>query len=235
MRIMTYNIQSGRDAYGALDITKCEETIRNANSDVVALNEVRMRTLDVDGMEQAAYLAKSLGMHYYFSKAIDYNGGDYGIALLSKYEILSAASYPVPQVFPVEAREKRYEDRVVLNARLKAGDKIVSAYVSHFGLSNAERENAAELVIDLLKQEKGPAIFMGDLNMTPDDPLILKIREYVKDLSENETYMTHHTLDLKDRIDYIFASAHFSLKSIHAPFSTASDHLPLVADVDFNA
>ncbi|MBE5791334.1 MAG: hypothetical protein E7322_04150 [Clostridiales bacterium] len=232
MRLMTYNIQSGRDAYKNLDLSRCEETIREFDPDILALNEVRMKTKDVGETEQAKVLSENLNMHFFFAKAIDYNGGEYGIALLSKFPILSAEGIPVPPL-PEEKREARYEDRVLLKAELDVNGKRVFAFVSHFGLSNAERISATELFEREIAKVKDPAIFMGDLNMKPDDELIQRIKRYIRDLSENESFLTHHTLTLEDRIDYIFASNHFACEKVFSPFSTASDHLPIVADVKF--
>lgn len=234
MRLMTYNIQSGRDAYKTLDLSKCEGTIKEFDPDILALNEVRMKTLDVGDTEQARALAENLHMHFFFAKAIDYNGGEYGIALLSKFPIKNAQAIPVPPL-PLEKRAARYEDRVLLKAELDVNGKTVFVFVSHFGLSNAERESATALFEKEIVKIDDPAIFMGDLNMRPDDALISKIKTHITDLSENETFMTHHTLTLEDRIDYIFASRHFTCNRIFSPYSTASDHLPIVADVDFSA
>lgn len=234
MRLMTYNIQSGRDAFKNLDLTKCEETIREFDPDILALNEVRMKTRDVGDTEQAKVLAENLHMHFYFAKAIDYNGGEYGIALLSKFPIVRAEGIPVPSL-PEEKREVRYEDRVLLKAHLSVNGKNVIAFVSHFGLSNAERESATALFEREISKTKDPSIFMGDLNMKPDDLLIQKIKQHLRDLSENESFLTHHTLTLEARIDYIFASDHFACEKIFSPYSTSSDHLPIVADVKMNA
>ncbi len=234
MRLMTYNIQSGRDAYKNLDLSASENTIREFSPDILALNEVRMKTLDVGDTEQAKVLAENLSMHYYFAKAIDYNGGEYGIALLSRFPIVRAEGIPVPPL-PEEKREKRYEDRVLLKAELDVNGKTVFVFVSHFGLSNAERESATALFETEIAKIEAPAVFMGDLNMKPEDALVGRIKKYLTDLSENESFMTHHTLTLEDRIDYIFASNHFSCEKIFSPFSLASDHLPIVADVDFIA
>ncbi|MBR3928687.1 MAG: endonuclease/exonuclease/phosphatase family protein [Clostridia bacterium] len=230
MRLMTYNIQSGRDAFRKLDLSASEKTVREFAPDLLALNEVRMKTRDVGDVEQAKALAESLHMHFFFAKAINYNGGEYGVALLSKFPILHAEAIPVPSL-PLFRRELRYEDRVLLKAELDVSGKSVFAFVSHFGLSNAERESATMLFEKEIAKIEGPAIFMGDLNMTPEDALIGRIKTHLTDLSENESFMTHHTLSLKDRIDYIFASRHFTLEKVFCPYSTASDHLPIVADV----
>ena len=53
LRIMTYNIHSGRDAWGRLDLAAIGEFIRMLNPDILALNEVRMGTSDVNGDEHA--------------------------------------------------------------------------------------------------------------------------------------------------------------------------------------
>ena len=82
LRIMTYNIHSGRDAWGRLDLAAIGEFIRTLNPDILALNEVRMGTSDVNGDEQARTLAAQLGMHWTFAPAIPYRGGQYGIAVL---------------------------------------------------------------------------------------------------------------------------------------------------------
>lgn len=77
LRIMTYNIHSGRDAWGRLDLAAIGEFIRTLNPDILALNEVRMGTSDVNGDEQARTLAVQLGMHWTFAPAIPYLGGQY--------------------------------------------------------------------------------------------------------------------------------------------------------------
>lgn len=68
LRIMTYNIHSGRDAWGRLDLAAIGEFIRMLNPDILALNEVRMGTSDVNGDEQARTLAAQLGMHWTFAR-----------------------------------------------------------------------------------------------------------------------------------------------------------------------
>ena len=116
LRIMTYNIHSGRDAWGRLDLAAIGEFIRTLNPDILALNEVRMGTSDVNGDEQARTLAAQLGMHWTFAPAIPYLGGQYGIAVLSRFPIVRTDFWPVKPV-PVEQREKYYEDRAPLWTR----------------------------------------------------------------------------------------------------------------------
>lgn len=230
MRIMTYNIQSGRNAFGQYDLSQTIEAIRALNPDILGLNEVRMRTKDINYAEQASLIASALHMHFYFAKAIDHMEGEYGVALLSKYPITEASAIPVPPL-PAEKRERRYEDRVLLKAGVLTPGGKISVYVSHFGLSEAERQNAASLVIETLKKEKDPAIFMGDLNMTPDETLIREIKKVIRDASDENAPNTFHALSLRQKIDYIFLSPEFTILNMLYPHTTASDHIPIIATV----
>lgn len=230
MRLMTYNIQSCRDAFGKLDPEKSIDVIREYNPDILALNEVRVKTSDVAYMDQAQYFCEKLGMHMYFAKAIDYLGGEYGVALLSKYPIVEACALPVPPL-PENKRKPRYEDRVLLKARVDCDGQMLGVYVSHYGLSDEERENAVALTLSQLENEKDPAVFMGDLNMKPDDRLIQRLCAVLTDTAKDAAFFTHHALCLTQKIDYIFIKGNLRCESTFAPHRCGSDHLPVIANV----
>lgn len=229
LRIMTYNICSGRDAFRELNLHSAENAIRNLNPDICALNEVRMRTSDINGCEQARQLGEALGMYWAFAPAIQILGGEYGVAMLSRYPIVKTDYTPVPQV-PVELRKKRYEDRVLLRCEIDVG-RPLAVYTSHFGLTDDEQINATELALSKLRAETLPAVLMGDFNMTPDHPLIRKISEQLHDAADGQTFPTFHALKPEIKIDYTFFTREFEIVKTCSPFTTASDHFPLVADV----
>ena len=120
---------------------------------------------------------------------------------------------------------------MLLKAKIDCEGRKIGVYISHFGLSDAERVNAAELVLTEIGKEKDPAIFMGDLNMTPDDPLIKRLCSVLTDTAMGQVYRTHHALSLNEKIDYIFVKGGFEVKKTFAPYTQASDHLPVIADV----
>ncbi len=230
LRIMTYNIHSGRDAWGRLDLAAIGEFIQTLKPDILALNEVRMRTSDVNGDEQARTLAAQLGMNWTFAPAIPYMGGLYGIAVLSRFPVVLAEYWPVKPV-PEEERERYYEDRVLLRAVVDAG-RPVAVYTSHYGLSHAERVNAVDLTLAHVKDETNPVVFMGDLNMEPDDPLISRLKAEMTDSAEGRSFLTFSADKPEIRIDYLFLRGPFRVLDAFAPVSTASDHLPHVTDVE---
>lgn len=230
LRIMTYNIHSGRDAFGTLDLQRIENTIRSLNPDICALNEVRMRTEDVGACEQARALGERLGMRWAFAPAMPYHGGEYGIGMLSRLPIQKTEFFPVPEV-PAERREKRYEPRVLLRCEILA-ERPIAVYTSHYGLSDEEQQNAVELTLRHVREESLPVAFMGDLNMTPDHPLIQSLSCALSDSAKEKHFPTFHALDPKIKIDYVFFSPEFRVLNTDAPFSAASDHFPLVTDVE---
>lgn len=233
LRIMTYNIFSGRDAFRTLDLTRAERVIGCLKPDICALNEVRMRTSDVGDCEQARALGEALHMHWAFAPAMPFQGGQYGIGMLSRFPILRQSHVPVPEV-PAEEREKCYEPRVLMRCEIDVG-RPIAVYTSHFGLSAAEQENATGLVLSSLDNETLPAVFMGDLNMTPDHPLIQKIAARLHDAAADKNFLTFHSLHPEIKIDYVFYSDEFTVLDACAPFTTASDHLPHVTDVELNS
>lgn len=64
--------------------------ITNLQPDLVALQEVDQKTGRSSGIDQAAELGHLTGMHWVFGKAMDYQGGGYGLAVLSRFPILTA-------------------------------------------------------------------------------------------------------------------------------------------------
>ena len=227
MRIMSYNIHSGKDADNVLDMNGIIEVIRKLAPAVCALNEVRMGTTDVKG----AYLAKDAGealkMEWRFGRAIDIAGGEYGNAILSKYPITASRVVPVPEV-PAERREKRYEPRCVLECDVAAPMGELRVLTCHFGLSDEEARLACDTVLALLAEDARPAVFMGDLNLQPDSPIIARLRTALTDTGD----MLPLTFNAKAptiKIDYIMSRG-LSLGRLQTYATTASDHLPVFAD-----
>ena len=231
MRIMTYNVQSGRDAWGQLHLEGTARAIFRLAPDVCGLNEIRVGCADSEGIDQAAYLGEKTGMHARFARAIPLVDGQYGIALLSRYPIGRFDVHPVPDV-PLDQREPGYyENRVIYRAEIETPEGMLAVYGSHFGLTRPERRAAVKLLLSLLETEKLAAVFMGDLNMSPDDELIGSIKGVMRSLHPARPCLTHHVLRMHDTIDYIFVSKGIRATDAFASYSVASDHLPVLAEI----
>ena len=228
MLVMTYNIQSGRNAAHTLEPAGSEAVIRRLAPEVCMLHEVRMRSLDIGGAEQARDLGEHLGMEWRFFKAMEYDGGDYGIAFLSRAPILSCDHWVVPATKTLYS-----EPRIIFRCVVKLEGQETAVYGTHFGLSDIDLDNATNQAEELLREEKMPALFMGDLNMRPDDPRIGRIEACIPNTAPGEPFCTFPSPAPDRKIDYIFATSHFRAEKTWAEPTLASDHLPLIAQLSW--
>ena len=83
VRVMSYNVHNCIGSDKVKDIDRCAEVIRQANPDVVAIQEVDSCTRR-NKRYVLGELGEKAGYHAYFGPTIPYKGGKYGIGVLSK-------------------------------------------------------------------------------------------------------------------------------------------------------
>ena len=242
IKIGNYNIQHCRDhlhflATGEERIApeRVAEIISELGLDVCGLNEVYNREMleGDENINQARVIAHKLGYYFYFAKAIDYKGFEYGNALVSRFPIVSAKT--VPMALPENAKKKpRYEDRALLIAELDTGDRTLTVAVSHFGLTPEEHEFDIDTVISELSAVESPLVFMGDLNMMPHNTLIVKLSGVLNDTAiltpgDNFTFSSDKPFE---KIDYIFTNDAAQALSFKVSDAVFADHLPVTAEIE---
>ena len=104
LRVLTYNIHHGEGRDGRVDYERLAATIARLKPDVIALQEVDNKTRRVDGIDQATELARRLKMKHFFGKAIDFSGGQYGQAILSRFPIGTHKTHLLPSGAEQEQR-----------------------------------------------------------------------------------------------------------------------------------
>src|SRR6188768_3816553 len=87
LAVMTYNIHHAEGMDKRLDVERIARVIRDAKPDLVALQELDAGANRTNRVEQAKELARLLKMHYVFGPAMEFDGGKYGDAVLSRYKI----------------------------------------------------------------------------------------------------------------------------------------------------
>lgn len=103
LRTVSYNIRNGHDVQHDMSLLAAD--LLAVQADIVGLQEVDVGTARVGGRDTLAELAKAAGFaHYRFCRAIDFAGGEYGTAILSRYPILSFEITPLPTPVGVEGR-----------------------------------------------------------------------------------------------------------------------------------
>jgi endonuclease/exonuclease/phosphatase family metal-dependent hydrolase len=159
-RVVTYNIKHGRGMDGKLDLDRTAEAIRKLAPDLVALQEVDLRCGRSGGVDQMAALGKTLGMHHAFGKFMDFDGGEYGLGILSKHPILRSKPHRLPD---------GAEPRCALEVEVEIAGRRVSFVCIHLDWTSEELRLAqAKALVEKLADRKHPVFLLGDFNAPRD-------------------------------------------------------------------
>ncbi|MDH4063473.1 MAG: endonuclease/exonuclease/phosphatase family protein, partial [Acidobacteriota bacterium] len=75
VRVATWNIRAARSA----SVNAVADELKAIGADVIALQEVDVRTRRAGFVDQPEFLARALGFGYAFAASIKWDGGDYGL------------------------------------------------------------------------------------------------------------------------------------------------------------
>ncbi|MGZ3846218.1 MAG: endonuclease/exonuclease/phosphatase family protein [Flavisolibacter sp.] len=101
LKILSYNIHHANPPSlpNTINTDTIGGLINKYQPDLVALQEVDVNTSRSGrSLDEAKAIADKSGMYFRFAKAIDYAGGEYGIAILSKYPFDSFNVFRLPSV-----------------------------------------------------------------------------------------------------------------------------------------
>ena len=110
LNLASYNIGAARVS----DIETVTKAVGALKADVITLNEVDRLTARSGKVDQVKEIAEALNYNYVFGKTIDFDGGEYGIAILSKFPIGASEIVRLPSGDP-----KVDEARIVLLAEVQ--------------------------------------------------------------------------------------------------------------------
>jgi endonuclease/exonuclease/phosphatase family metal-dependent hydrolase len=233
MKIMSFNTQHCKSYLSQnIDYEVMADAIKREDPDIVCLNEMRDAG-EHEGFEpQTKILSELCGMEYfYFAKAIEVyaDSSPYGNALLSKNKILTAETIAIPDP-ETKNGTRHYESRCILKAKLECGLTVLCV---HIGLNPEEKENAIKTILKNLEDER--CILAGDFNMSPEDDLLLPIKERLQDAAKlfSEPLLSIPSDVPTRKIDYIFATPDIKIISADIPATVASDHRPHTAEISF--
>lgn len=226
IRIMSYNIRNAKGMDDITEYTRIADEINRYSPDIVALQEIDSMTVRSGGNYILEDIAKECLMYYTYAPAIDFQGGKYGVGILSKEKPVKCHSIPLP------GREER---RVALIAEFE--EYFVCC--THLSLTPQDRELSAVLIVEALKGINKPLFLAGDLNCEYDSEPQRRFREDFKVLNDPKK-ATFPANDPKTCIDYIYGytsggESYSVLRNIVSDNSLASDHRAVVADVRLKA
>jgi endonuclease/exonuclease/phosphatase family metal-dependent hydrolase len=241
LRVMTYNIHAGKDAAQIDNLERVAALIDSVDADIVLLQEVDRRTQRSSGVDHFNELRRLTNMHGAFGKSLDYQGGEYGIAVLSRFPVDSIAAVSL-KVEPPQARSgNSYEPRIALHVRVRAAAGPVHVINTHLDPGAPGTYRRQELIAALahMKQHVAdgmPLLFGGDLNARPNTDDIQAVSFALTDAfavcgdGAGHTFPAHAP---DRRIDYIFYRG-ARCRAARVLDTQASDHRPMLATIEIS-
>ena len=224
LRIMSYNIRNGRGMDDVADLDRVAAAIQRVDPDVVAVQEVDSVTRRSGGTDVLRKLADEVSMCSTYASAISFDGGKYGVGVLSKAKPLAFHSVPLPG---------REEERVLLWVEFE--DYIFCC--THLSLTPEDQMLSLSILRKEVAKARKPLFLAGDWNACPDSPLIGDIQRDFQLLSDTDQ-LTFPASEPDRCLDYIAGYSKgghsFNVRSAWVPGeSVASDHRPVVVEVTF--
>ena len=203
IRVMTYNIKSGRYRPGSLEAVA---SIVSAQApDFLALQEVDEGLARTGRVSQCDWLARTLRLRGLYAPAMPFEDGWYGIALLSRLPLQSHERRLLFRPAYADAAQRPRHDseqRVALGALLalpasvRSGEPTeghsslparapvqragsLKVVVAHLGLTADQRYEQARELVEFAQTWQGgaPALIAGDFNCEPTAPELAPLRE----------------------------------------------------------
>lgn len=221
LRIMTYNIRNGMGMDMKPDYKRTANVINQFHPDIVAVQEVDSVTSRSNKRFVLGELSDMTGMHYSYAPAINYDGGKYGIGLLSNEKPLHTQHISLPG---------REEARVLLIAEF---EKFVFLVV-HLSLTPEDQLASIGIIEKELIKIKKPIFIAGDFNAYPNSDIIKQLSKRFKVLTPPEK--TYPADIPEECLDYIALDKNtYKPKLFRNSFvinePEASDHRPVLLDV----
>ncbi|NIY46402.1 endonuclease/exonuclease/phosphatase family protein [Cedecea colo] len=247
LRVATYNIGKNEVAGDVADFSALNAAIKKIDADIIALPEIDNKTTRSKKIDQLKTIAESNGLHYAFGKALNFDGGEYGLGLLSRY--------PVKHFQVINLPSGEAEQRVVLLAQIACPgfDSPVIVMVTHLDWQKdpAVRLAQARHILDVSIGDapsdfkdiaSSVKILAGDFNSTRNEQPVRELGYFWNLVNKEGTDLrSWPAINPAIDIDHIFTfkGQKWNVNKLTIPhddtsftWSGASDHLPVIADLE---
>lgn len=229
LRVCSYNIRHGEGMDGKIDIKRIADLLRKSGAELIALQEVDKNCARSRNRDIAQELANLLGMHYHFEKFMNYDGGEYGMAILSKFPILESIRHDLP---------KGSEPRCAIEVHLMT--PYTSQIISFVNIHNEWNRNKirlaqTQILNDKLKSNRA-TILAGDFNGDQADPALIHLKANHWSILQKSPNKTWPSDQPETEIDFIMTRHLPSHTVDHYVIeeSIISDHRPIFAEFEFS-
>jgi endonuclease/exonuclease/phosphatase family metal-dependent hydrolase len=253
IRVMTYNVHSCRGLDGKVLPQRIADIIAEFNPDLVALQELDVNQRWSNRIDQPLMIAQHLRLQCHFQPALAVEGGNCGIAILSRYPFEIKKSIDLPR-HPQKPFTRNYipllkyfytPRQAIWTSITIVGLGPVYFVNTHLSLRANERFEQIKSLLgsDWLNMDshKVPTILCGDFNEGPGSKGYQLLKAAFKEVKSDTDFKSSKKtffgpLPLRE-LDHVFYRANVRVESVSIPRTSltkiASDHLPVVADFSF--
>src|ERR1044072_5483930 len=201
LNVMSYNIHVGIGMDKKLDLARIAEVIKGSRADIIGLQEVDRGVERPGRVDEIRELARLTGMDYAFAHNLDYQGGQYGVAVLSRFPILAIDHMRF-------ANRRESERRGFIRVEVEVGGRRLNFVTTHLDYQFLDgRVFETGQLLDALKDVRGPLIVAGDFNEEPKvGAYEMMLKAGFADAWKQETAdgLTYPADKPTKRIDYVF-------------------------------
>jgi endonuclease/exonuclease/phosphatase family metal-dependent hydrolase len=231
LRVMSYNVHVGIGVDKQLDLRRVADVISRERPDLVGLQEVDVGVARTNRVDQLAELARLTGLHAAFAPNLEYQGGWYGVAVLSRFPILRTGH----ELFD-HLREA--ERRGLLRVEVEVGRRRLSFATTHLDYRHADnRRFETEQLLAALSGVRRPLVVAGDFNDEPSGDsyklMLTRFNDAWAAAPPHDGGLTYPADTPVKRIDYVFHSAALRARRAWVVASVASDHRAVMAELEF--
>lgn len=222
VRVLSFNTHRSLGPPGSLEAVARE--IAAVQPDIVLLQEIDRFHGRTGGVDQPARFAELLDMDQAFGANVVQGNGQYGVAILSRFEILDSGNVLLPNA-------PGGEQRGLLWATVEIGGQQVRLYNTH--LQNkivGLREAQARHIAAVLAEDELPAILGGDMNATAGTATLGPLLGQLVDAWPVAGSGPEGTGPNGSRIDFVLASPTLVPQRAQALRSAVSDHARVFVD-----
>jgi endonuclease/exonuclease/phosphatase family metal-dependent hydrolase len=240
-RLVTYNTHGCSGTDGRVSPRRIAHILAAHTPDVIALQELDLGRRRSRAEDQASIIARELGFHVVFCPTVTHGGEHYGHALLSRWPVETVKR----SLLPGDQKGWHREPRAALWGRIRVGPTTLNVITTHLGLGRMERRLQVEALLGSewlgALDPSEPVLICGDFNMMPGSRpygwMASRLRDIQAARDGHRPLSTFSSVKPFTRIDHVFVSPLLEVGGVYVPRThltrIASDHLPLVVDLQF--
>ncbi len=210
-----------------VNLDRTAAVLRTLQPDIVGLQEVDDLVTRSGGVPQAHRLGESLGLNHAFGRFMDYQGGAYGLAILSRYPIVATHSVRLP-----DGNEPRVA--LAVEVQLPSNRRLTIVNV-HFDWVDDDtfRFAQAEALTKYLDALKTPYVLLGDFNDEPGSRTLALFKQRAAEAAKPASdRFTFSSTEPTKEIDFVFTAPAAAWRAREVRVITeplVSDHRPVLA------